>query len=520
MANPTPSRCAHVTARAPGGQRGRRPRRSGWPGVPESLTATAGDGSVVLEWTEPVDDGGSPITVYEYRYAAGNSVPEDAPWQSAGLSLDRTVADLTNGQPYAFEVRARNSAGPGPAARTAATPILLVAELFGPAGGGTEGEPLVIGMRRSGGLTHAAHGYIGVTDSAVPEVSATEEERSDGLGRHRLEFALGAAEATITVNPAFDGESGEGRVLTATLESVEVEIGGESRAYELGTAELEFPVTDADAVLSVSDARTDAESTALVFTVGLDRTRDVSVHVDYATEDGTARAGEDYSAVSGTLVIEAGEREAAVEIPVLPAPHRTGEQTLVLKLSNARNARIADGEAVGVIVRESKLTQMWLARFGRTASDHTAQAIARRLEAGERETQVTVAGRRLEGLVAGLPPGDMDPGSAAYEMFARAAGPGRRGLAAQGQRTGGADTWSVEAADFRSALPDSASGFRRWRKRSSGARSTSKAGLSRPRAEAKPGRPGATWRRRISREPASGPPVPRYELPWTWWMKA
>ena len=35
------------------------------PSVPESLTATAGDGEVVLEWTEPADDGGSPVTGYE-----------------------------------------------------------------------------------------------------------------------------------------------------------------------------------------------------------------------------------------------------------------------------------------------------------------------------------------------------------------------------------------------------------------------------------------------------------------------
>ena len=54
------------------------------PSVPESLTATAGDGEVVLEWTEPADDGGSPVTGYEYRHAAGSFVPEDTPWRSAG----------------------------------------------------------------------------------------------------------------------------------------------------------------------------------------------------------------------------------------------------------------------------------------------------------------------------------------------------------------------------------------------------------------------------------------------------
>ena len=263
-------------------------------------------------------------------------------------------------------------------------------------------------------------------------------------------------------------------MITATLESVEVEIDGAARGYELGTAELAFPVTDADAVMSVSDARADAESAVLVFRVSLDRTRDVPVRVDYATEDGTARAGEDYTAVSGTLVIEAGGREAAVEVAVLAAPHLTGERTLVLRLSNAQNARIVDGEAAGVIARESALAQAWLARFGRAASGHTAQAIARRLEAGQRQTQVTVAGRRLDGLVAGLRSGGMPLGdvrlgalplgglatgnaglgSAASEILTRAAEPGIRGLAAERPYSGGADTRSVEAADFRPALPD------------------------------------------------------------------
>ena len=277
----------------------------GVPGVPESLVATEGDGEVVLEWTAPADDGGSPVTGYEYRYVAGDGVPDGTPWQDAGTELGATVTGLENETRYALEVRARNRAGPGAAAVTTATPIRLEAELFSAAAVAAEGEPLVIGLRRSGGLAHAAHAYIGVTDSAVPVVGAADEGRADGLGRHRLEFATGATEATVTVTPTFDGERGEGRVITATVESVEVEIGGAARAYELVTAELVFPVTDADAVLSVSDARADAESTALVFTVSLDRTRDVAVRVDYATEDGTARAGEDYTPVSGTLTIEA-----------------------------------------------------------------------------------------------------------------------------------------------------------------------------------------------------------------------
>ena len=188
----------------------------GAPGALASLTATAGDEEVALAWSAPLNDGGMPVTGYEYRFAAGSAVGEETPWQHAGGDLTATVTGLENETGYAFEVRALNRVGPGEAAVTTATPVRLEAELFSTAAVATEGEPLVIGLRRSGGLAHAAHGYIGMTDSAVPEVTATEEGRSDGLGRHRLEFAAGAAEATVTVTVAFDGERRQDRVLSAT----------------------------------------------------------------------------------------------------------------------------------------------------------------------------------------------------------------------------------------------------------------------------------------------------------------
>ena len=414
----------------------------GMPSVPESLTATRGDGEVVLEWTEPADDGGSPVTGYEYRYAAGQAVPEDVTWRDAGTELTATVSGLENETRYTFEVRARNRVGPGETSGTTALPLRLRAELFSTAVLATEGEALVVGVRRSGRLAFPAHAYIGVTDSALPGVTATEEGRDDGLGRHRLEFAAGAAEATVTVTVAFDGERRQDRVLSATLDSAELEVDGVRRPYELDTPTLVVPVTEGDAGLSVADARVQGKSSVLAFTVSLDRTRDVAVRVDYATEDGAARAGEDYTPVSGTLTIEAGGRERTVEVPVLPALHVTGERTLTLRLSNAVSAVIDDGVASGVIVRESELPKAWLARFGRTASDHAAQAIARRLEAGQRETQVTVAGRRVDGLsVDGLlsgvlPSGGWRPASAVEDMATRLAAPA---LAASGAPFGGVD---------------------------------------------------------------------------------
>ena len=95
------------------------------PPEPRNLRATGGDGRAVLTWEPPLDDGGAPVAGYEYRYAAGDSVPEDAAWNSVGTDLSATLDGLANGETHSFEVRALNLVGAGPAARASAVPATV-----------------------------------------------------------------------------------------------------------------------------------------------------------------------------------------------------------------------------------------------------------------------------------------------------------------------------------------------------------------------------------------------------------
>ena len=132
--------------------------------------------------------------------------------------------------------------------------------------------------------------------------------------------------------------------------------------------------------LSVADARaTEGADAAVEFQVSLSRaftTAEHSVTVDYATADGTARAGEDYTATSGTLTFGPGETEKAVSVPILDDVLDEGEETFTLRLSNAKGARIGDGEATGTISNDDPLQKMWLSRFGRTVADHVTGAVS------------------------------------------------------------------------------------------------------------------------------------------------
>ena len=163
-----------------------------------------------------------------------------------------------------------------------------------------------------------------------------------------------------------------------------------------GTLSVSFEVL-APAALSVADARAEeGTDSTLDFAVTLNRETTGTVTVDYATENGTATAGSDYTATSGTLTFQPGETEKTVSVPVLEDEHDEGSETLTLRLTNAEGATIADGEATGTITNSDPIPQAWLARFGRTVTGQVLDAVEARLTASRQAgAQATLAGQTL-----------------------------------------------------------------------------------------------------------------------------
>lgn len=80
------------------------------------------------------------------------------------------------------------------------------------------------------------------------------------------------------------------------------------------------------------------------FTVTLSAASSGAVSVSYATADGTAHAGTDYTAASGTLTIPAGQTTATLPIPLIPpATAYTGSRTFTVSLSAGSGATLARG---------------------------------------------------------------------------------------------------------------------------------------------------------------------------------
>ena len=103
--------------------------------------------------------------------------------------------------------------------------------------------------------------------------------------------------------------------------------------------------------LRIDDAAPVAEASgaAAVFTVTLSGANSQDVTAAYATSNGTAVAGSDYTATSSTLTIQAGARTGTIQVPILDDSVDEPNETFTVRLSNPTNATILDDEGVGTI---------------------------------------------------------------------------------------------------------------------------------------------------------------------------
>ena len=152
--------------------------------------------------------------------------------------------------------------------------------------------------------------------------------------------------------------------------------------------------------ISVADAEVEEGADAtLEFTVRLSRARFDETAVDYATSDGTARAGSDYAETSGRLSFAALETSKTVSVPVLDDSHDEDAETMTLTLTSPSPSdyvRIADGTATGTITNTGPIPGAWLARFGRTVGSQVLEAVSARVD-GRPNSHLTVGGVSLGG---------------------------------------------------------------------------------------------------------------------------
>ena len=111
--------------------------------------------------------------------------------------------------------------------------------------------------------------------------------------------------------------------------------------------------TPALAVNDVSAAEGNSGTTAFTFGFGLSQPAGAGgVTIQYATADGTAVAGSDYVATSGTVVIPQGSTSATVTVNVIGDTTTEPDETFFLNIVSATGANVSDGQGLGTILND------------------------------------------------------------------------------------------------------------------------------------------------------------------------
>ena len=159
-----------------------------------------------------------------------------------------------------------------------------------------------------------------------------------------LTFAPGTRRATISVALVDDGVAELDEDMTVTLSNAV-----NARIRDRRGAGLILDTSGMPGV-SIADARGVEDTVGdLAFRVTLSEASADEVTVAYATMDGTATAGSDYTATSGTLTFAIGATELTIGVPVLADTVSEANEDFSVTLGSAVNGFIVDGTATGTI---------------------------------------------------------------------------------------------------------------------------------------------------------------------------
>ncbi|HQS18297.1 Calx-beta domain-containing protein [Reyranella sp.] len=236
----------------------------------------------------------------------------------------------------------------------------------------------------------AAAGTILTDDVIVPKIAIADASMKEGdSGTRDLAFTVTLSEATsgpVTVTYATaDGSAKAGADYIAQTGTVTFAAGETSKVINvkvIGDTTVEInegmkvnlttatggkiadgaavgTIVNDDARISVADATVtegNNGTSALAFTVTLSAATSGPVTVAYTTANGTAKAGQDYTAQTGTLTFAAGEISKVINVQVSGDTAVESNETLKLTLSSPTGAVIADGVAIGTILNDDNAT--------------------------------------------------------------------------------------------------------------------------------------------------------------------
>ncbi len=130
--------------------------------------------------------------------------------------------------------------------------------------------------------------------------------------------------------------------------------------------------------LSINDVTLtegDSGSKTASFSVTLNVPSGKTVQVNYATANGTATAGADYAATSGTLTFTPGQTSKTVSVSVLGDLLDEDNETFSVNLSNPQNGTLGKSQGIGTILDNDPLPVLTINNVTITETDGAPQTM-------------------------------------------------------------------------------------------------------------------------------------------------
>lgn len=169
------------------------------PGAP-TVSVTAGDGKLIINWNAPADNGGAPVTGYKLKVTEEGALDPLLKITLAANVMSYTVEGLTNGKAYSISVSAVNRVDEGELCTVGGTPKPL--ESGGKDDNGNDdsndsGDDSVPDRR-------PANGGDSSDDSDNPTVSSTTTTNPDGS---KVTIEIKKDNSVVTTVESTDGRS-------------------------------------------------------------------------------------------------------------------------------------------------------------------------------------------------------------------------------------------------------------------------------------------------------------------------
>ena len=319
-----------------------------------TLSGTLNDDDASLAYT-PSTDADSSTAGHQVDVAVGDT--------TATVTVTATDGETTR----AYRVVVKR---PAPEVETS-TPTLSIV-----GGSGTEGADSSISFTVT--LDEAASDTVTV-DYATSDGTATAGSDYTATSG-TLTFDAGTTSKTISVSMADDETDESDETFTVTLSNASGADLGTSTAT--GTITNRAVVVETTPTLSIAGGSgTEGDDDDIDFTVTLNEAATDTVTVDYATSDGSADAGDDYTAKSGTLSFSAGTTSKTISVSIENDVENESDETFTVTLSNASGADLGTSTGTGTI--RNRRVEPLTASFSGMPSEHDGSSFTFELHFSE-----------------------------------------------------------------------------------------------------------------------------------------